>query len=906
MNDRRVVAIYVLSGACGLIYEVVWSRLLALSVGAEATAVTAVLAAFMGGLALGAHLGGRLARKCTSPLRDYGRIELALGLVCLIVPAAIRALSPLLASAYAAFGPSLAFHVVRALLCGLVLVVPTTLMGATLPILARGGKAGALYAANTFGAVLGALLAGFVLVPSLGVAATNTLAALGSLTVGAAAIALGRGLAAPEEPPSEKARSTRLPLLGFALSGAAAMTFQLAWTRAFAIVLGPTTYSFSVMLAAYILGHAIGSQRAAARAEKLVHPLEILGVLISLAAVTALGVVPLVDWAPVYLVPTINKTASSFALHALTQFALAFAFVAIPAGLFGTAFALVTRRAAPGPAYAANSLGAVLGTLLGALLIPGIGIGRTLAAGAVLAAVAASVFALASEGQRARNFVLALAIMTACTATLLPRWEPLRLNSGAYLYGLTGSVTGGATSDETLVYREGFSGAVLVARSHASGSLYLKIDGKVDAGTGAEDMRTQLLLGHLPCLVAREKPRRALVVGLGSGVTLRAVLAEDVPEVDLVEIEPVLVEAVRATPLHEVSRRALDAKGVRVLVADARAVYALERKSYDVIVSEPSNPWIAGVGNLFTKEAFALARERLAPGGVFCQWVHAGYASAETFKLVARTFLEVFPRASLFEVAPDTDYLLVAAREGDLGEGHEERFTPAVARDLELLELESARDVVAFHRALGPSELARFAGPGPVNTDDSACLEFLAPRAVTAHLDLLHDPDFARLREKGFTGRDDALAALAGTRPEGMSHEDAWATLDRVEHALTEDGHGAARPLLRLAVAEAIAGARDRGVAPADLVDRGTRLLEVLWTGGPPTRFGTPEDERELGVDFRNLAAHPSYVGDLMELGKLLLRARGDRAAARKAVAVAYETDPSQPVVRGALMGLER
>src|SRR2546421_1189116 len=139
MGRRAIVAIYVLSGASGLVYEVVWSRLLALSVGAEATAVTAVLAAFMGGLALGAHLGGRFAKRSTKPLRDYGAIEIALGLGCLLVPAAIRALGPAIAPAYAAFGPSLAFHVVRAFACALVLAVPTTLMGATLPVLARGG-----------------------------------------------------------------------------------------------------------------------------------------------------------------------------------------------------------------------------------------------------------------------------------------------------------------------------------------------------------------------------------------------------------------------------------------------------------------------------------------------------------------------------------------------------------------------------------------------------------------------------------------------------------------------------------------------------------------------------------------------------------------------------------------------
>jgi hypothetical protein len=230
-----------------------------------------------------------------------------------------------------------------------------------------------------------------------------------------------------------------------------------------------------------------------------------------------------------------------------------------------------------------------------------------------------------------------------------------------------------------------------------------------------------------------------------------------------------------------------------------------------------------------------------------------------------------------------------------------------VARDLEVLELRSARDVVAFHRALGPEALARFAGKGPINTDDSASLEFLAPLAVGAHLDLLRDPSFQALREKGLAARDDAVLALASLRGEETTLENAMGGLDLVERAMSENGHEAARPLLRRAIVSALSGARGtRGVAPAEILERSTRLLEVLWSGALSTRRGTDEDERALGTDLRNLAARPSHVGDLMELGKLLVRAHGDREGARKAVAVAFETDPSRPDVREAYGFLER
>jgi spermidine synthase len=945
---RTLLAIFLVSGACGLVYEVVWSRLLALAVGAEATAITAVVAAFMGGLALGAHLGGRLAaRKGASPLRDYARIELALGLVCLLVPHAIAALGPLLQPAYAAFGPGPGFHAIRAVVCALVLVVPTTLMGATLPVLApaiSGEGPGALYAANTFGAVAGALVAGFVLIPDLGVSATNSLAASGSLSVGVAALFLSRGAPTPALPRSAGEGGTRPPgfalaLLGFALSGAAAMAFQIAWTRAFAIILGPTTYAFSLILGAYILGHAIGSHRAARSAPRLAHPLATLAKLELLGAFAALAVVPLVDRLPATFVPSINRAASSFAIHAAAQFTVAFAVIALPAGLFGAAFALVTRALAregddgrtTGDAYAANAVGCVAGTILAALLLPRLGIGGTIGAAAAASGVSGALFALASTGLAPGKRLLsaAAALAAAVVAAKLPPWEPLRLNSGAYLYDATGHASGGSSpGDKVLFYGEGFSGSVLVARGQRNGALYMKLDGKVDAGTGAADMRTQLLLGHVPCLLTKRRPARALVVGLGSGVTLRAVVAHGVPSIDLVEIDPVLVEAVRHSPLEEVSHHALEKPGVRILVADARAVYSLERGSYDVIVSEPSNPWIAGIGNLFTREAFALARERLSEDGVFCQWVHAGYASSETFKLVLRTFLAVFPRAALYEVAPNTDYLLVGKKSGedlaiDLAAASA-RFDAGVKEDLVALELEDALDVIGWHWALGPEALARFAGEGPLNTDDDARLEYLAPLAMRARLDLLRDPDFMAARsapplsggtpeqqgalDRLVRARRLALEARAAAREQGMTPEDAGRVLDGVEQAIAADpGRGAARAILREADAVSLVGARAVvGFAPP-LLARGTLLLERLASPREdvPGRRASPEEEARIGELRRNLARFSDFVPDLVELGQLLLK-RDDRDGARRAFRDALEVDPAHGEARQLLEGLGR
>lgn len=871
MHERRaLLAVYLASGAAGLVYEVVWSRLLGLAVGVEATAVTAVLAAFMGGLTLGSWLGGKLAsRPGARPLRDYALLELAVGLACLATPEVIRGLVPLLRIAYADLGPGAAFDAVRAIACTLVLAVPATLLGATLPVLSPalvrpgedpGESLGGLYAANTFGAVVGALLAGFALIPRLGVARANEVAVGTSVLAGGLAWWLERRRASRESvSPEPDATASALPvgvgltgpplgraalaivLVGFALSGAAGMAFQLAWTRALAVVLGPTTYTFSLIVAATILGHALGSARFASRARTFPRPLATLALAEVGAATIALASLPFFERAPEGLLPLVNGAAPGSLAHAAAEFFVAFPLVAGPAFLLGAAFPLVARATVRdlakvgrtvGTAYAWNSIGAVAGTIAGgALFLPRCGIQGTVGAAAVLAALAGSAFLVAEPQLAPALRWLALVLPFAVFGVnryAIPSWDPLRINSGAYLYaeGSTAQVKarrGGGLHDERLFYREGFLGTVLVARGQRGG-LYLKLDGKVDAGTSTEDMRTQLLLGHVPCLVAPEEPagqapvRRALLVGLGSGVTLRALRAAGVPEIDLVELDPNVVDAVKDTALEVVSRRALDDPGApRILVEDARAVLGFEPRAYDVIVSEPSNPWIAGVGNLFTRESFTLARERLSERGVFCQWVHAGYASRETFRLVARTFQSVFPDATLWEVFPNTDYLLLGARAPLLLDAGKlaKRFGPPVQRDLSVLELRAPLDILWTY-CMGPAELRAFAGDGPLNTDDDALLEHQAPGAMDGSYDALHDPSFLAGRrpppgapEPFEQARRTALLALRAARVPERALE-ALRAVEATERL--DPGRGAARASLSMRAARC---GSSRGVTDA-------------------------------------------------------------------------------------------
>ena len=320
-----------------------------------------------------------------------------------------------------------------------------------------------------------------------------------------------------------------------------------------------------------------------------------------------------------------------------------------------------------------------------------------------------------------------------------------------------------------------------------------------------------------------------------------------------------------------------------------------------MIVSEPSNPWIAGIGNLFTRESFALARERLSERGVFCQWVHAGYASQDTFRLVARTFQSVFPDAALFEVFPDTDYLLVGARAPLLLDSKKiaPRFTPEVARDLATLELREPLDVL-WSYCMGPAELRAFAGDGPLNTDDDALLEHLAPRAMDGAYDALHDPRFTSSRrpppgvsEVFAEGQRTALLALRLAPLPGRAVN----TLRTI--AMTESldpGRGAARRALRGACGEVIKLARQEGRAEDAL--RASVVLEAIARAGTdPARRGSPADELAIAEARAAVALEPNDLAHEVQLVRLLAHGRGDLAGARLELEVAKSLDPLAPGV---------
>ena len=761
------IACFFLSGVAALLYEVVWMRLLGLVFGHTVYAITTVLAAYMGGLALGSVLIGRRADRMRRPLRVYGLLEAAIGVYCLATPLLFRAADAAYLWAHHLLQPSaLGSAMLHLALSALLLLPPTTLMGATLPILSRAvvrghhlaaSQVGTLYAVNTWGAVVGTATTGFFLIPALGHGATIWLGVALNLAVAALALLL-ESRAAPEalpqapepaapRPASAGPEPTRaqvaVALVAIGVSGAASMAYEIAWTRALSLVLGSSTYAFTAMLATFLVGLALGAVVVSRLMRRWRPGLAAFGFVEVAVAVLVVALLPLLGRLPEAVLFVLGRTGVSYGTVLGTQFALSFAVMILPTLLIGATFPLVIAALDRGLArmgrdvgsvYGANTVGTIAGSIAtGFFLIRAIGIQGTvlLAAAVNLAVGLAAVLAAPEAGRRGRTVAGAAAAAFAVLALAAPRWDPRVMASGVGVYAEMFLRAGGnalrdfAEGRELLFYDEGVSTTVTVVRD--PGGTTLTVNGKGDASNDA-DMATQLLAGHLGPLLYPEA-RRALIVGLASGVTIGAMTQHPLEVIDVAELEPAMLEASRHFLVE--NRNALADPRVHVLWGDGRAILATASQPYDVVVSEPSNPWIAGVANLFTVDFYRAARQRLSPRGIFVQWLQNYSIFTRDMQMVVRTFQEVFPHVSVWAASPN-DFLLVATPEPlrlDLA-AVERRLaaSPGLRQDFERHRWQGENLVFRFF--LDEEDARRYSAGAPLNTDDHPVLEFSAPLAL--------------------------------------------------------------------------------------------------------------------------------------------------------------------------------
>ncbi len=769
---RNVLApLFLCSGATSLVYETLWSRELHLVVGTSQLAISTTLAAFMAGLAAGGFAAARVVHLAQRPLVWYAALEVFIGLYALAFPSVVAAWMP----AYLAFGEggarsALALGMFQFGSLGLLLLPPTIAMGATLPLLARfavieereaGLQVGKLYGANTLGAVLGAGLAGFVLLPDLGLTTTTRLVAGANLLLGAVAYALGR--AAPELPVGTRASAARAEgeSLGLwivaGLAGFASLLYEVSWFRVLVLTLGGSAYAFSVMLLAFLLGIGLGGLAGGPLADQAFARGGRVGALRWLAGiqvlVAALAWISMYGYSELpYQYVSLFETAEGapeFFWPVMLLLALA---VTLPACLgMGAAFPFLVR-AAVGPStpgedtggplgrlYGANTLGAILGAGGGGLfLLPELHVTGSVLVGFAANLGAATLALGLSRPGRAR--VLGAALGAAALVGLVhlrpPPWDPLLMTAGMYKYvtdiedrSREGVYAYAVEPYDLLFYDEGLSAVVTVARVRSTGNIWLANNGKIDASSQA-DMPTQVLVAQLP-FAYRPWAQDVAVIGLASGVTAGSVTTQPAPtRIDVVELEPAVVEASRW--FDEINNTPLSDPRARLYTNDGRNHVLLSpEQSYDVIISEPSNPWLTGVSNLFTREFFALGKSRLRPGGVWSQWVQMYGMDYEDLLSLLRTFSETYAYVTLFSTIEDADLVLVgsdAPLELEIGrvEGMI-RASEAVAIDLAQVKVWSAYDLLALYHLDRDGILAQ-AGETALNTDDNMRIEYSAPR----------------------------------------------------------------------------------------------------------------------------------------------------------------------------------
>jgi len=777
-----VLACFLCSGATGLIYEVVWSRRLTLVFGVTVLAYSTVLAAFLGGLAAGSVIFGRLADRRTDGLRIYAVLEAGIGLLCFTTPW----LFALVERAYVHIHPSLESHVwalriVRFGLAAAVMFVPTALMGGTLPVLSRavvrrlgevGTEVSALYGINTLGAVLGATAAGFFLLPAVGLKGSIYLAAVVNLAIAllAYSVYLTQAQQAEESTGSGAARGTRSPaagadlpqtegpgsraayaglLVAYGFSGAAALIYEVVWTRILSLAFGTSTYAFSGMLAAFLAGLALGSIVAAGRRwsliDRLREPLVWFGVIEVAIAASVTFLTPALDRMPFVFLWLFQRIGPRFWALQAAEVSFTFLVMLLPAALMGFAFPLVTRLATEkigvlgrrlSAIYASNTLGTVVGSFAaGFVLIPLLGARHALAVGVALNGLVGLAYLAAGFARRRAlaGVGFGMAALSLVGWLVLPDWNKAVLSSGAYLYAgfFAGPDARQRMEDkEILYYRDALTAAISVTRVQPPGLpkplISLQINGKTDASTG--DLSTQILLAHLPTLLVSQ-PRYSLVIGLASGCTLGALeLHPEFKQIDCVEIEP---DMVRVTDFfREWNHDCMKDPRVRMFLNDARNFVLVTKAQYDVLTSEPSNPWISGVANLFTREHFTLCREHLAPNGVFCQWIPIYNLAPEDLRCIVATFRDVFANSSLwiFPALPSDAYLIATPSplKIDVVDLARRAVRPKIRADLLASGVGDIWDLLSGY-LLGPETMEAVSRGARLNTDDFPLLEFSSP-----------------------------------------------------------------------------------------------------------------------------------------------------------------------------------
>lgn len=647
---RALFVAFTLSGFAGLIYESIWSHYLKLLLGHAAYAQTLVLVLFMGGMAIGSWLCARVSSRIRHPLIAYAAVELALGIFGFSFDRIFRAVSDfVLFTAAPSLGAPLPIEMLKWSAAGLLILPACVMLGATFPLISAGvvrlsreqaGNAlGWLYFTNSFGAVVGVLTSGFVLISWIGLPGTLLTAGLCNFALAFLVYAMGRRTPAVEagpvatamaaSPASVAPETTRLLLAASFLTGAASFFYEIGWIRMLSLVLGSATHSFELMLGAFILGLALGALWVRNRIDGIAEPMRLLAWVQVAMGTAALCTLVVYSWSFDWMgamVRTLARTDTGFLWFNVMSQGICMVMM-LPVTVFAgmtlpIITALVLRSSADesaiGRVYSANTWGAILGVIVAVhLVMPYLGLRNVVVAGALID-VGLGLWLFSRAGGRISvpgRVALAACLAVGVGIVAFVRFDSSRLSSGVYRHGFVTRVA------PSIFHRDGRTASIDVSRKEYMSTIVT--NGKPDAALrtdqASEDDYTMILTGVLP-LALKPDTADIAVIGMGSGRSTHVFLGSpDVKNVDTIEIEPAMVEGAKLFgPLVE---RAFTDPRSHIHIEDAKTFFARHQKKYDVIMSEPSNPWVSGVASLFSREFYHQVKNYIAPGGVFVQWL---------------------------------------------------------------------------------------------------------------------------------------------------------------------------------------------------------------------------------------------------------------------------------------------
>ena len=733
-----VAVLFFCSGASALVYQVLWLRKLGLVFGVTVYAASTVWASFMFGLAVGSLYAGRIADRLRRPLVWFGAAEALIGLSAVATPFALAGLQGLYASIYPSLPKGIAaITFARFLMALLVLVVPTVLMGATLPLIVKssysrasdlGQRMGLLYATNTVGAIAGTLFSGLYLIPTHGIQTAFVVAASVNLSI--AAIAIVAGLALPAVPVSDRPASEATPdekagelaparktiLLVFALSGFMSLALEVIWFRVLVLLVRPTVYGFSMMLATLLFGIGAGSYLVTPLLKRQRPWLLILSVIeLVLAIVAVLSIQTLAYH------PAMYKWATPIIARVFPEY-LAFSMVAsilsiLPSSLLlGIAFPIGLRLWTGGRDegsdhagrklgifYSLNLAGSILGSLAaGFVLLPALGSRTSLIAVSAVALGSGLALLRFAEATTKTRIVLGAVFAAAFVGSAAWMTDPfdmfLQLRYARH---------------RVLWKEEGVQATVSINKD-PSGMLVMTLEGNHQADDAPGMLDTHRRIGHLPMVIHPES-REALVIGLGGGATAGAVAMHTGAQVDVVELSEAVIRGARY--FTSVNNDVLHRPNVRMHVDDGRNFLLLTPKKYDVITADLILPIHAGSGNLYSAEYFRLVRNALKEDGLALQWV---WGTEAEYKTIMRTFLSVFPEATVWW---DASLMIGSKKRLILRESDFRWKIEARGDALRELGVTSFDQLKRAYRA-GPDEMRAFVGEGPILTDDLPLVEY--------------------------------------------------------------------------------------------------------------------------------------------------------------------------------------